>query len=97
MGQEQSLLSSEVTSILLEKPPAAQLIVIGVDQTAASHEAVNWAMKNVVKRDTDKVVMIHVRPELVASSSYATLGQAYVNISSRAGVFDFGTHPLALD
>lgn len=41
---------------------AAQHIVIGVDGSAASQYAVQWAMDNLVS-DGDTVVLLHVSPD----------------------------------
>lgn len=40
-----------------------RIIGIGIDGSENSHKAVVWAIKNIVRVDTDLIILIHVRSE----------------------------------
>ncbi len=55
--------------------------MVGIDQTHLADVAARWAMHNLVRRQLDTVIFIHCRPVLTSAATYASLGQAYLELS----------------
>ncbi|KAJ3199876.1 hypothetical protein HK099_002970, partial [Clydaea vesicula] len=41
-----------------------RVVVLAVDQSIHSKNAVNWAIKNLIHPETDQVILLYVRPDL---------------------------------
>jgi hypothetical protein len=49
-----------------------RVIAIAVDYSIHARHALDWAIKNMIKKESDLVVLMHVRPDVVPSAPYGT-------------------------
>ncbi|CAG8550765.1 12472_t:CDS:2 [Ambispora gerdemannii] len=60
--------------------PITRVIVIAIDHSSHSQYAFDWATKNLLRKETDLVVLVNVRPITSIPGPYA-IGAAYMDFS----------------
>ncbi|CAG8464361.1 3713_t:CDS:2 [Paraglomus brasilianum] len=84
--------------------PNSRTIVIALDHSEHSHHAFNWAVKNFLRKECDKVVLVNVRPVPTVPGPYgepAAIGAAYMDfsevVSSLEDQYRSNSHSLLKD
>ncbi|CAG8746086.1 8280_t:CDS:2, partial [Cetraspora pellucida] len=85
MTQEQA--SSITTDTVLtstqdaeSQNPITRVVVIAIDQSEHSQYAFDWAVKNFIRKDSDLVVLVNVRPIPSVPGPYA-IGASYMDFT----------------
>lgn len=60
-------------------PAITRIVAVALDHSEHSQHALAWAMDNVLKPETDLVILINTRPVAVVPGPY---GSAYMDFSS---------------
>ncbi|RIB22039.1 hypothetical protein C2G38_1035968 [Gigaspora rosea] len=83
MTQEQA--STVITDTVLtstqdeeSKTPISRVVVIAIDQSEYSQKAFDWAVKNFLRKDSDLVVLVNVRPSPTTAGPY---GASYMDFA----------------
>ncbi|CAG8691185.1 10386_t:CDS:2, partial [Dentiscutata erythropus] len=86
MTQEQA--SPAITDTILtsaqdaeSQTPISRVIVIAIDQSEHSQHAFDWAIKNFLRKDSDLVVLVNVRPVPMVPGPYAAIGASYMDFT----------------
>ncbi|CAG8816248.1 13927_t:CDS:2, partial [Dentiscutata erythropus] len=62
----------------------SRVVVIAIDQSEHSQNAFDWAVKNFLRKDSDLVILVNVRPLTTTPGPYATIGASYMDLSEVA-------------
>uniref|UniRef100_A0A1D1XNI4 Universal stress protein A-like protein n=1 Tax=Anthurium amnicola TaxID=1678845 RepID=A0A1D1XNI4_9ARAE len=80
--------------------PNSRTIVIALDHSEHSQHAFSWAVKNFLRKECDKVVLVNVRPVPTVPGPYA-IGAAYMDfsevVSSLEDQYRSNSHSLLKD
>ncbi|CAG8834267.1 26389_t:CDS:2, partial [Racocetra persica] len=60
--------------------PITRVIVIAIDQSEHSQHAFDWAVKNFLRKESDLVVLVNVRPTPSVPGPYA-IGASYMDFT----------------
>ncbi|GBB87936.1 hypothetical protein RclHR1_14430001 [Rhizophagus clarus] len=60
--------------------PITRVVVIAIDQSSHSHQAFDWSVNNFLRKESDLVVLVNVRPIPSIPGPYA-IGASYMDFS----------------
>ncbi|KAJ3017020.1 UNVERIFIED_CONTAM: hypothetical protein HDU68_011893 [Siphonaria sp. JEL0065] len=76
----------EVVTPHADHLPHSRVIAIAIDESKFSEFAFDWTLANIVRPESDQIVLLHVRPVISAPTVYATT--IAVDLTSEAVVLE---------
>ncbi|KAJ3210068.1 hypothetical protein HDU83_002559 [Entophlyctis luteolus] len=62
--------------------PSTRIIAIAVDSSSHAEHAFDWAIKNIVRAETDQIVLLNVRPVVSVPLAYIDLSKELEKLES---------------